>query len=112
MCHCGHIDIGETKIAVAAKRRSVDLLESTMTNEKWCLDCPGWLGWLGWLAWLSWLHWQGVLEASEGPTSEQKCKKRIFVRRNVCLGSRTGIISKCDEEVLTSALGVLWLKPF
>ena len=49
------MDIGETTVAVAAKQRSVDLLEpiNTMTHgEQICLDCPGRLGWLGWLGWL------------------------------------------------------------
>ena len=49
----GNIDIAENKVAVAAKQRSVDLLERTnrMKNKgKGFLDCFGWLDWLGWLA--------------------------------------------------------------
>ena len=49
----GHVDIGEDRVVVAAKQRSVDLLKliHMMNREaKLCLDCLGCLGWPGWLA--------------------------------------------------------------
>ena len=45
--------VSEKKVAVAAKKRSADLLERIDTMKmltKWCVDCLGCLGWLGWLA--------------------------------------------------------------
>jgi hypothetical protein len=76
--------VSEKKVAVAAKKRSADLLERIDTMKmltKWCVDCLGCLGWLGWLAWLSWLPWKATLEASEGPNSDQKAKNALLLEK-------------------------------
>ena len=76
--HLGNIDIGEQQVAVAAERRSVDLLDAInamRSRAKLCSTAlAGWAGLAGWLAWLSCLPWQATLEALEGPNSHQKQK--------------------------------------
>ena len=91
----GGIDTGEDKVAVAAKQRSVILLEvinKTKSEATLCFDCLGWLGWLGWLAWLYWLPRQATLEASEGPDSEPQSRNRLLPQTSVGFGSCAGII--------------------
>ena len=70
------MDIGETKVAVAAGRKSVDLPEFAMS-----LECSKMVSRLPWLARLAWLAGLAVLAPVAGslevPNSEQKDKTRV-----------------------------------